>query len=471
MPKGKQVVIDYSEGNIARQLITFAIPFILANVLQQLYNVVDSIVVGQVCGSTGLAAVAVGGQTVQLVTSICMGFSNGGQILISQHIGAKDRIGVGKVVGTMFTFISILALTLAVICIIFRRTFLGWLNAPPEAFDQAAHYMLVCSFGYVFVSGYNACCGLLRGVGDSKRPLIYVGVSSVINLILDLILVAGFRMEALGAAIATVIAQIIACIVAFRSVFRHQEEFGISNRLAFFKLDKQSFPMFLKVSIPLAIQTSAIQLSQLFVNSFINSYGVAASATMGVGRKIQQFCNIITMGIRQAASAMIGQNFGAKRNDRVAKIVHIAAGISLISCIVFSTLVLTLPKQIFSIFTTDPAVLDLAPIFMKILVVAFVANVFMSGYLALIQGIGNTTLFMVIALLDGVVFRIGLSILFGKTLDWGLTGFFLGNNLATYAVVIPAVVYFYMGTWKKRKALVRGSAARKAEEETEVSES
>lgn len=457
MSKEKAVVIDYTEGSIARQLITFAIPFILANILQQLYNVVDSIVVGQVCGSAGLSAVSVGGQMVQLVTSVCMGFSNGGQILISQHIGAKDREGVGKVVGTMFSFIGLLALALAIICILFRRTFLGWMHTPPEAFEQAARYMLVCSFGYVFVSGYNACCGLLRGVGDSKRPLIYVGVSSVINLILDLIFVAGLHMEAQGAAIATVIAQVIACIVAFRSVFRHKEEFGLDSARSAFRMDAQMLSPFLKLGIPLAIQTSAIQLSQLFVNSFINSYGVAASAAMGVGKKLQQFCNIINMGVRQAASAMIGQNFGAKRNDRVSRIVHTAVGISLCACVVFGAIALLFPTKIFSIFTTDAEVLALAPTFIKILVVAFFANAFMSGYLALIQGIGFASLSMVIALMDGIVFRIGLSMLFGVWLGWGLNGLFLGNNLAIYATAIPAAIYFFSGAWKKRKALVRGA--------------
>ena len=450
----KNVIVDYTEGNIVSQLIVFAIPFILANVLQQLYNVVDSIVVGQVCGSAGLSAVSVGGQTVQLVTSICMGFSNGGQILISQHIGAKDHEGVGKVAGTMFSFIALLALILSIVCILWRRTFLGWLNTPPEAFEQAAGYMLICSFGYIFVSGYNACCALLRGAGDSRRPLVYVGVSSVINLILDLIFVVGLRMEAQGAAIATVIAQVIACIVSFRSVFRHREEFGMAGGLAAFRIDRKKLSPFLKLGIPLAIQTSAIQMSQLFVNSFINSYGVAASAAMGVGKKLQQFCNIIVMGVRQAASAMIGQNFGARRNDRISKIVRYAIMISMVSCIVFSALALTIPKVIFGIFTTDADVLALAPTFMKILVLAFIANTFMSGYNALIQGIGFASLSMTIALLDGVVFRIGLSMLFGVWLGWGLNGLFLGNNLAIYATAIPAAIYYYSGAWKRRRSLV-----------------
>ncbi len=450
----KNVIVDYTEGSIPKQLIVFAIPFILANLLQQLYNVVDMIVVGQFCGSVGLSAVTVGGQAVQVITSICMGFSNGGQILVSQYIGAKDRDGIGKVAGTMFSFIALLALVLAVVCILFRNTFLGWLNTPPEAFAQASGYMLICSFGYVFVSGYNACCALLRGAGDSRRPLVYVGVSSVINLLLDLVFVAGLRMEAAGAAIATVIAQVIACIVAFRSVFRHREEFGMAKGLAAFRIDRSKLSQFLKLGIPLAIQTSAIQLSQLFVNSFVNAYGVAASATMGVGRKLQQFCNLINMGVRQAASAMIGQNFGAKRNDRVSRIVRTAILISFVPCTIFSTLALTVPKLFFQIFTDDPEVLALAPTFMRILVMAFIANALMSGYNALIQGIGFSSFAMAIALMDGVVFRIGLSMLFGVWLDWGLTGLFLGNNMAIYATTIPAMIYYYAGTWKKRKALV-----------------
>ena len=449
-----QVIVDYTEGNIARQLVTFAFPFMLANLLQQLYNVVDMVVVGQFCGSVGLSAVSIGGQAVQVVTSICMGFSNGGQVLVSQHVGAKDREGIGRVASTMFGFICLLALALSAVCIVFHRTFLEWLNTPPEAFEQAARYMLICSFGYVFVSGYNGCCALLRGAGDSRRPLIYIGVSSVINLIGDLILVAGLHMEAEGAALATVFAQIIACIVAFRSVLNHRDEFCLSRGLRAFAIRRDKFGDLMKLGIPLAIQTSAIQLSQLFVNSFVNSYGVAASATMGVGRKIQQFCNIIVMGVRQAASSMIGQNFGARRHDRIQKTVRTAILISLCSFAVFAALSLTIPKQIFSLFTTDPEVLELAPTFMAILVLAFLANAFMAGYNALPQGIGFASFTMAIALLDGVVFRIGLSMLFGVVFDWGLTGLFLGNNLAIYATAIPAAIYYYSGAWKRRRVLV-----------------
>ena len=462
-----KIIVDYTEGNIAKQLISFAVPFMIANLLQQLYNVVDMIVVGQFCGSVGLSAVTIGGQTVQVVTSICMGFSNGGQVLISQHVGAKDRDGIGRVAGTMFSFIFLLAIALSIVCIVFYRTFLSWLNTPAEAFEQAAGYMLICSFGYVFVSGYNGCCALLRGSGDSKRPLVYIGVSSVINLFLDLVFVAGLKMEAAGAAIATVIAQIIACIVAFRSVIRHREEFGMPKGLAGFRMYKDKLGDFLKLGIPLAIQTSAIQISQLFVNSFVNSYGVAASATMGVGRKLQQFCNIIVMGVRQAASSMIGQNFGARKHDRISKIVRTAILVSMCSCVVFSTLALVIPKQIFMLFTTDADVLVLAPTFMKILIFAFIANAFMAGYNALVQGIGFASFTMAIALLDGVVFRIGLSMLFGVWLDWGLTGLFLGNNLAIYATMIPAAIYYYSGAWKRRRVLVGKSNSSEAEAEAE----
>ena len=451
---GKKVVVDYTEGNIPRQLIVFAIPFILANLLQQLYNVVDMVVVGQFCGSAGLAAVTIGGQAVQLVTSVCMGFSNGGQILVSQYIGCKDTKGAGQVAGTMFSFIALLALVFAVLCVAFRRTFLTWLNTPEASFGQASQYLVICSFGYVFVSGYNACCALLRGAGDSRRPLVYVGVSSVINLILDLVFVAGLKMEAAGAATATVIAQVIACIVAFRSVFRHRDEFGMPKGLAAFRVDRRKLSAFLKLGTPLAIQMSAIQLSMLFVNSYVNAYGVAAAATMGVGRKLQQFCNLITMGIRQAGSSMIGQNFAARRHDRVSGIVRISILLSMIPCAVFSLLAIFVPKIFFRFFTQDPEVLALAPVFMRILVFAFIAGAFMAGYQAMIQGIGFSAFSMATAILDGVVFRIGLSMLFGVWLNWGLTGLFLGNNLAIYATLIPAMIYYYSGAWKKRRVLV-----------------
>lgn len=454
MAKSDSAIIDYTEGNIFSQLMTFALPFMLSNLLQNLYNMVDMVVIGQFVGSTGLSAVSIGGQTTLILTNICMGFSNGGQILISQLVGMRDYKGIKKTVGTLFTTIFLMSVVLMLFCLFFHPAMLRWMNTPDEAFAQAKDYMFICCFGFIFVCGYNMVCAVLRGSGDSKRPLLFIGVSSVVNLILDLIFVAGLGMEADGAALATVIAQFVSFAVAIVYLYIRREWFGFDFKPASFRVDKAKLSALCKLGVPLAIQSSAIQISQLFVNSYINSYGVAASAVMGVGRKLQQASSIITMGVRQAASSMIGQNAGAGKQDRMSKIVYISIGIGLISCAVFTLLALLCPVAIFRLFTSDADVLALAPLFMKILIIMFAGNAFTAGYNALIQGIGNASLSMVIALLDGVVFRIGLTLLFGVVFDWGLTGLFLGNNLAIFATVIPAATYFHSGMWKRRKLAV-----------------
>lgn len=454
MTKQSSAIIDYTEGSIFSQLMTFALPFMLSNLLQNLYNMVDMIVVGQFVGSTGLSAVSIGGQTALILTNICMGFSNGGQILISQLVGMKDYNGIKKTIGTLFATVLLMSVVLMLFCIFMHPTMLRWMNTPAEALPQAKDYMFICSFGFIFVCGYNMVCAVLRGSGDSKRPLLFIGISSVVNLVLDLLFVAGFGMEADGAALATIIAQFISFAVALIYLYTHREWFGFDFRLESFRVDRAKLSALCKLGIPLAIQSSAIHISQLFVNAIINSYGIAASAVMGVGRKLQQASSIITMGIRQAASSMIGQNAGAKKPERITRIVYIAIGVGLISCAIFTTLALVCPVAIFRLFTSDADVLALAPLFMKILIIMFAGNAFTAGYCALMQGIGNASLSMVIALLDGVVFRIGLTLLFGVVLNWGLTGLFLGNNLAIFATVIPAAIYFHSGLWKKRKLSV-----------------
>ena len=450
MAKSSGAIVDYTEGNIFGRLMTFALPFMFSNLLQNLYNMVDMVVVGQFVGSEGLSAVSIGGQAMLILTNIGMGFSNGGQIIISQLVGMRDFTGIKKTIGTLFTTILLMSIVLMIVCLALYTPILQWMNTPDEAFEQAQDYMYICSFGFIFVCGYNMVCAVLRGSGDSKRPLLFIAVSSIVNLVLDLLFVAGMGMEADGAALATVIAQFISFVVAIFYLYRRREWFGFDFRLSSFRVDRAKLSAICKLGIPLAIQSSAIQISQMFVNSYVNTYGVAASAVMGVGKKLQQVSSIITMGVRQAASSMIGQNAGAGKQDRIIKIVYISIGIGLVSCLIFTILALACPVAIFRLFTADAEVLALAPLFMKILIIMFAGNAFNAGYNSLIQGIGNASLSMVIALLDGVVFRIGLTLLFGVTLDWGLTGLFLGNNLAIFATVIPAAIYFHSGMWKKR---------------------
>jgi Na+-driven multidrug efflux pump len=201
------MIHDFTEGNITRQLFRFATPLFLSNLLQIVYNTVDMVIVGNVNGSTGLSAVAIGGDVSSFLTFVAMGFSTAGQVILSQYIGAGQRHRVGKFIGTMFSFLMLCALAFSIVCLAMRSSILRWMNTPAESWKDALDYSTVCMVGLVFVYGYNMVSAVLRGMGNSKHPFIFISIAAVLNVILDLWFVAGLRLSAFGAALATVMSE------------------------------------------------------------------------------------------------------------------------------------------------------------------------------------------------------------------------------------------------------------------------
>ena len=453
--QSKSFINDLTEGSVARKLLYFAFPFMLSNLLQTVYNLVDMSVVGHYMGSAGLSAVSTGGRLVDLLTFVCTGFCTGGQILLAQQVGAKKHQEMQKTIGTLFSFTMLSAVVLGLLSIVFHNDLLRLLNTPETAFQEAASYMVICNSGCIFIFGYNALCSSLRGMGDSKRPLVFVAIASVINLILDLIFVAGFGLGAAGAAVATVISQAISFLSALIYLIVKRESFGFTFSRSTLKIHGPTLKILTKLGVPLAFQMAAISISMLFVNSFVNAYGEAASAVYGAGLKLQNIPSIITQGMSTANASMVGQNMAAGRPDRVKQSVHTCFilngtvyGIFILGCLLF-------PRQIFTIFTTDEAVLALAPTYLRISCIGFAASIFNSSFNSVINGIGFTALSMAIGLLDSVVARISLSLLLGITLGMGLNGFFLGHALAIWVTALMAFGYYLSGHWQHYKLAVQ----------------
>jgi putative MATE family efflux protein len=450
----KTLINDLTEGPVGKKLFYFAVPFMLSNLLQTVYNLVDMSVVGHYMGSAGLSAVSVGGRLVELLTFLCTGFVTGGQILLSQQVGAKQKDGIQKTIGTLFTFTMLMAVVLGALSILFHRTLLDLLNTPESAYDQAAQYMVICNCGCLFIFGYNALCAILRGLGDSKRPLMFVAIASVVNLVLDLVFVVGFQLGAAGAAIATVISQAISFVSALVYLIIRRDAFGFTFSRKSLTLHGKTLKTLVKLGLPLAFQMAAISISMLFVNAYINAYGEAASAVYGAGTKLQGIPSIITNGMSTANASMVGQNMAAGKPERVKKAVHTCFALNATVYGLFIALCLLAPKLVFSLFTTEPDVMALAPTYLRISCIGFAASTFNASFNSVINGIGFTSLSMVIGLLDSVVARISFSLLFGITLGMGLNGFFLGHSLAIWVTALMSFCYYLSGRWQKRKLAV-----------------
>lgn len=444
---------DFTQGNVWKQLLVFTLPFMASNALQVLYSTIDMVVVGAYVGTPGLSAVAQSSQIMNFATMVCFGFANGGQVLVSQALGAGKRKELNRIIGTLFSLIVLLAVALTGVVLLGREWIMDVMNIPAESYAYSLDYLVICGAGLVFTAGYNMVSAVLRGMGDSKRPFLFIGIASAVNLVLDLLFTGVFKWEVAGAAWATIIGQAVSFLFSLFYLYRRKEEFGFDFRPESFRIDGHYTKMIAALGTPMAIQSGCINVSMLFVNAMINDVGVVASATFGVGIRIDDIINKISQGIQFAALPMISQNIAANKPKRAVKVVHGSWLYSGILTVVFMSIYVLFGKELFMMFSDDPLVHDMSGTFIRAILWIFPALAVMRGTGAFIQGIGNAKLSMVLALLDGVVLRIGLSWLFGIALEWGFYGFVLGYGLAAYGCAIPGLIYFLSGVWKKRRVL------------------
>ena len=411
---------------------------------------IDMMIVGNVLGKSGLSAVSVGGDVSNFLTFVAMGFSNAGQVLIARYIGARERHKLGKFVGTMSSFLISCAVFLSVVGLLFQKEILQVMNTPPEALEGALHYSGVCMAGLVFIYGYNIVSAILRGMGDSKHPFIFISMAAVINLILDIVFVMGFGMGPGGAALATVISQAISFLTCAVFLTKNRQKFELNIGMReFLHWDKEMLSSLIKLGAPMAIKSASVQVTKLFVNSWINSYDVAVSAFAGIANKVASIANLISTAMNTAGSTMVGQNLAAKEYERVKKILKQLAILTLSVSTLMSVTVCLFPNEIFGIFTSESDVLVIAGGYVPIAVLVFYGSALRAVMNALINGSGNYKINFATAILDAIVLRIGLALLFGLALGMEHYGFWLGDALAGFTPFWIGLIFYFSGGWKK----------------------
>ena len=446
----KTMVNDLTQGNIYRQLLAFAAPVVAANLLQLVYSMVDTVVVGQFCGSAGLSAVSISSQVVTIMTVFCIGFATGGQIHIAQLVGARRADGLRAAIGTLFTLTLLLAVLMTAAGIVLCAPVLRWLNTPEEAWTQAREYLLISSGGMVFVYGYNVVSAILRGMGDANRPLVFIGIAAVLNLVLDLVFVGPLGMGAAGAAWATIIGQAVSFLISIIYLWLRRTQFGFDFRLESFRMDRQLLGIYLRYGLPLAIKLVAINGSMTVVAGMVNAYGVVASAAFGVGTKVQTITMNTMLSVAAALTTVAGQNAAARCFSRARRATWTGIAFAWVMYAVITVIFILWPVPVFRIFTQDAQVLAYAPLFLHTLIVSFPAMGTLEPVNGLVQGVGAMRYYLILALVDAFVFRIGLTWLFGSVLGMGLLGIFLGFALAPYSTMIPNVIFLCSHRWERR---------------------
>ncbi len=450
-----KIVKDLNQGGVTKTMILFALPLLFSGIIQMLYNTADMIIVGHFVGTSGLAAVSVGGDVMHFLAFAAMGFANAGQVIISQYLGAGLRERAGKLIGTLFTFLFCASVVLGALTIIFREPVLHWVNAPEGVtWDYAMSYVVVCMIGMPFIYGYNTVSAILRGMGDSKHPLIFVAVAAGLNILLDLLFVVWLEWAVFGVALATVLSQAVSFILSIIFLYRHRVDFGFDFKLRSFKIDQQVLAPLVKLGLPMLLQSAAISFSMLYVNSYINSYGAVVAAMNGIGNKVGMIVNIINFSFAAAASPMIGQAVGAEYYSRVPKVVGVSLGINTVISVVMGIILVLFPQFVFGIFTNDPEVMDWAIAYIPVALVLLAGSAVRPPLSSLINGVGNFKLNFLVGILDGVVIRIGLSMILGLYCGYKMFGFWYGHAIAGFTPFVIGGIYYLTGRWRTRKYIV-----------------
>lgn len=449
MKKNNTMVKDLTNGSVLKLLLTFATPLFISNALQAIYNIVDMVVVGQVIGGNGMSAVATGGNILSILNFVVMGFAGAGQIIIAKSVGEKDMEAVKDTIGTMFSLLLSASVVMSVICFFARGWLLHLVNTPVEAYKYTMDYTIVCMVGLIFIYGYNIVSAIMRGMGDSKRPFMFVAIASVINIVLDILFVAVFRMEVIGAALATVIGQAVSFIFALFYFYKHRESFGFDFKPSSFIPRGKTVKSLCALGIPMAIQSAAITISMTVVAAWVNSFGVVASACAGVLNKLNMLVGILSMSLTTAGGSMVGQNLGAKKYERVSKILLWASGCTLTIVLIYIAVLISFPKTVVGLFTSDEAILaNVGIILLPSILNAFGAVGRTFGF-AIINGSGNSKLNLLIAIIDGMIARISLAYLMGWKLGMGPQGFWLGDAIAGFMPLVIGGLFYLSKKWKE----------------------
>lgn len=440
----KERAYDLTQGRIAPTLMRFALPFLGASLLQFMYAVVDMIIVGQFSDSAGIAAVNNSSQVMQLVTSLICGIATGGTVLMGQHLGAKQEREAGKTVGSMIALFVVLAAVITAALLVLGNGLVTLMQVPEDAVAPARAYLRICGAGTVFIVGYNVVASILRGIGDSRRPMYFIAVSCVLNILGDLILVGVFRMGAAGAAIATVAAQAISFVTALVTLCRTGLPFPVVLKPEGGKLSKV-----LQLGTPIALQDVMATLSFVIITVVVNLIGLDQSAAVGIVERIIGFSMVIPVAFMSAISVFAAQNMGARQMERAGKGLWISLGASLVLTLFLFAAMQLIPELLMGVFTDDMGVIGHGVLYLRTYSVDALLVCFVFCLNGFFSGCGHTGFTMFNSLFSTFAVRIPLVILFAALP--GSTMFHIGiaAPVASVIQILIQLIYYRTGRWSR----------------------
>lgn len=447
MDSSRTIRNEITEGVIWKQLLLFFFPILLGTFFQQFYNTVDAIVVGRFVGGNALAAVGgSSGQIINLIVGFFTGLCSGASVIVSQFFGSGDRQKVNEGIHTLYAFSVVGSVVITIIGVVLAPWLLTIMNTPVEQFDDSLLYLRIYFSGVFFVFIYNTGASILRALGDSRRPLIYLIVCCFVNIALDLVLVIGFRMGVAGVAIATLVAQAVSAVLVTRALMRSPAlcDFTLSG----IRLYGSSLKMQLYIGLPGGVQGSMYSLSNMILQTAVNGLGAAAAAGWTAMGKLDAVYWMVGGSLGISVTTFVGQNYGAGLMDRVRKSVRIGLLLNMGFALLASFLLVTFRYPLLSIFTTEASVLEVAASTMKIIAPFYILFTFIEIYSCALRGMGDVIIPMIMTMLGVCGFRIAwvlfvfplepsmATISANYPVSWGITALFF---IVYYAVKVRMV--------------------------------
>ena len=436
---------NLTEGKVIPTLLKFALPFLLASLLQALYGAADLVVVGQFSNSTQVSAVATGSQIMQTITSLILGLTTGGTILIGHYLGAKKYKDITESIGTIICIFGIMAAILTVIMVLASGTITSLMNTPAQAFESTKQYILICSWGIPFVIGYNALSGILRGLGNSKAPLFFIAMACVINIAVDIILVCFFNMGAPGAAIATVLAQAISFILGI--FYMKKKEFDFEFKFSSIRLQAGKAKRITKLGLPISLQDGLINTSFIIITAIINKMGLTASASIGVVEKIIVFTMLPTIAFSSAIASMTAQNIGAKKPERAKQCLYVGIVCSLAIGLTCYGYIQINPTSLAALFSKDTRVITMAALYLKSYSIDCILVCFVFCINSFFSGCGNSLFPMIHSIIATFIIRVPLSFALSKMAGITLYEIGFASPLSTFVSLLMCMIYMKSGRW------------------------
>jgi putative MATE family efflux protein len=446
---------DLTNGNEARLIFNFAMPMLLGNLFQQLYNIVDTIIVGNFIGKQALAAVGASFPIMFTLISLIIGVASGGTIVIAQYFGAKQYNNVKRTIHTLYIFLTIASLVLTLVGIPLTDEIFRLIRLPEELLPQATLYLSIYFSGLIAMFGFNATSAILRGLGDSKTPLYFLMISTFFNIAFDLLFIVVFKWGIAGAAIATVISQAGAFLTAV--IYLNRNHRLIDFNLSGWKFDNKIFRQSIRIGLPTGFQHTFVSLGMLAIMSIVNTFGTDVIAGYSAALRIDSLAVLPAMNFSAALATFVGQNIGAGRSGRIRKGLLSTLLMSSAVSLAVTGIVIFLKFQLIGMFTKDPEVIRIGGEYLLIVSAFYLLFTAMFKVNGVLRGAGDTLIPMFITLFSLWIIRVPFAWYFSGVI--GETGIWWSQPASWGVGLALSFGYYLTGRWKRMGVVKQGVAA------------